>query len=122
MARCRTCEFCNASLDYGEVCDCRKPKEEDEKPFAPIQTVKKVLFGADNAALPSPGSIVPKEVVEEYRKYETARIKNNYVQVLPKFSEEARESRGQPTYTTFVKIGPLWQYCGNCFWGEVSPR
>lgn len=31
MAKCKVCEYCQASLDFGERCDCRDREDPQEQ-------------------------------------------------------------------------------------------
>ena len=109
MAKYKICERCGSALDYGESCNC--PPES-------LDTIqKKETVYTFPPPLPAPGSFVHYSVVDAYRKLEPDIQQGSLVQVLPKVIE-ARPF--EPTYTTFIRLGPLWQYCGQCPRGSIA--
>lgn len=74
----------------------------------------------------TPGDLVSQEVVDNYMNaLPPASMSFTCAQVGEPYSHEKDPKNGRirPTFMTFKKVRDgVWEYCGNCFIGETSPR
>lgn len=112
------CGTCGCNLDPCETCtDCR---EEAEK-----RTVTRADWerAGDFDKAAKPGDYVEDCIVDEMRDcLPPASMRHGYLQVGEPYSHEYDPEKDcwRPTFGTYVKNGPHWIYCGNCFLGATT--
>lgn len=115
------CDQCGSALDPGEICECKRTTEaHPEKRFV---TYADWEAAGDFNKAAKPGDYVEERIVDEMRDcLPPASMKAGYLQVGEPYSHEydPRSNRWRPTFGTFVKSGPRWIYCGNCFLNDTT--
>ena len=112
------CDHCGASLDPGETCDCqRRPLEPEMRPV----TYADWEAAEDFYKVAKPGDFVEERIVDTFRdSVPPVAMSCGCLQAGEPYDTryDPKTGRWRNTYTTFVKKGFHWQYCGHCFIGS----
>lgn len=114
------CEDCGASLDPGEICDCKRKPEESK---LRIVTYSDLEAAGDFNKAAHPGDYVEDRIVDDMRDlFPPVKMERGFLQAGEPYSHEfdPEAGRWRSTFPTFIKEGKNWKYCGNCFIGKTT--